>query len=114
MDPSKTNFPRLSSPSADIKPHYDVVVVGSGYGGSIAACRSASAGKSVCLLEKGKEWLPGEFPESFVHAEKDLQIHFGDHRFHKGMFSTLDKLRLMFTNTRSSTPTLIYFLCEFD
>ena len=114
MDPSKTNFPRLSSPSADIKPHYDVVVVGSGYGGSIAACRSASARKSVCLLEKGKEWLPGEFPESFVHAEKDLQIHFGDHRFHKGMFSSLDKLRLMFTNTRSSTPTLIYFLCEFD
>ncbi|XP_028394624.1 uncharacterized protein LOC114518825 isoform X2 [Dendronephthya gigantea] len=84
MDPSKTKFPRLSSPAAGIKPHYDVVVVGSGYGGSIAACRAASAGKSVCLLEKGKEWSPGEFPETFLHAERDLHMHFGSHKFHSG------------------------------
>ena len=29
---------RLSSPVADLRHHYDVVVVGSGYGGAIAAC----------------------------------------------------------------------------
>jgi NADPH-dependent 2,4-dienoyl-CoA reductase/sulfur reductase-like enzyme len=85
MDPTKTKFPRLSSPTAELKPHYDVVVVGSGYGGSIAACRSAGAGKSVCLLEKGKEWLPGEFAETFLHAERDMHVHFGSHKFQTGM-----------------------------
>lgn len=29
---------------------YDAVVVGSGYGGSIAACRMSSAGIKVCLI----------------------------------------------------------------
>jgi len=28
---------RLSSPIEDLKPHYTVVVIGSGYGGAIAA-----------------------------------------------------------------------------
>ena len=58
-----------------MKTRYDVVVVGSGYGGSIAACRIASAGQSVCVLERGKEWLPGEFPETFLHALGELQVH---------------------------------------
>lgn len=46
---------------------YDVVIIGSGYGGSIAAARLATAdwpnGKpAICVLERGKEWLPGRFP----------------------------------------------------
>ena len=70
-------FPRLSLDHASIKRTYDVVVVGSGYGGSIAASRCARAGQSVCVLERGKEWLPGEFPESFLAASKEVQIHPG-------------------------------------
>jgi hypothetical protein len=38
-------------------PQY-VVVAGSGYGGSMAAA-TARAGRSVCLLERGQERLPG-------------------------------------------------------
>lgn len=53
------------------------MVVGSGYGGSIAASRSARAGQSVCVLERGKEWLPGDFPETFLNAWKEVQIHAG-------------------------------------
>lgn len=47
----------------DLKEHYDVLVVGSGYGGSILASRlMAHEGLSLCLLERGREWHPGEFP----------------------------------------------------
>lgn len=47
---------------------YDVVIVGSGYGGAMAAAQFAGArdgtgGKvKVCVLERGKEYLPGMFP----------------------------------------------------
>ncbi len=40
---------------------YDVVVVGSGFGGGIAACRLAEAGKRVCLLERGRRFKPEDF-----------------------------------------------------
>ncbi|MBL8532238.1 MAG: alkaline phosphatase D family protein, partial [Betaproteobacteria bacterium] len=43
-------------------PRFDVVVVGSGYGGSVAAARFAQGGLRVCVLERGREYLPGEFP----------------------------------------------------
>ncbi|KAJ8639856.1 hypothetical protein MRB53_016550 [Persea americana] len=43
---------------------YDAVVVGSGYGGSVAACRVAMAGIKVCLIEKGKRWEAKDFPTS--------------------------------------------------
>jgi len=65
---------RLSNLQSTLKPAYDVVVVGSGYGGSIAASRMARCGLKVCLLEKGKEFLPGEFPSSPVSAAKEMHV----------------------------------------
>lgn len=44
--------------------HADVVVVGSGFGGSVAAYRLAEAGGSVVLLERGRPYAPGDFPRS--------------------------------------------------
>ncbi len=43
---------------------FDVVVVGSGFGGSVAAYRMAGAGRSVCVLERGKAYAPHSFPRS--------------------------------------------------
>ncbi len=69
------NFKRLSSPVAEIKNHYDAIVIGSGYGASIAASRLARGGKKVCLLEKGKEFLPGEYPRTSIQAAKEMQFN---------------------------------------
>jgi cholesterol oxidase len=57
-----------------MRAHYDVVVVGSGYGGSIAASRLARAGRSVCLLERGRELQPGEYPDNAAEALREFQV----------------------------------------
>ena len=44
--------------------HFDAIVVGSGFGGSVMAYRLAEAGLRVCLLERGKAYPPGSFPRS--------------------------------------------------
>lgn len=48
-------FPRISRPVELLRHTYDVVVIGSGYGGGVSASRMARAGQSVCVLERGKE-----------------------------------------------------------
>jgi cholesterol oxidase len=65
----------LSRPVAEIRPRYDVVVVGSGYGGAIAASRLARAGRTVCLLERGREFQPGEYPATLPEAVKEVQYN---------------------------------------
>ncbi len=44
--------------------HFDAIIVGSGFGGSVMAWRLAEAGLRVCLLERGKAYPPGSFPRS--------------------------------------------------
>jgi cholesterol oxidase len=50
---------------------YDAIVVGSGFGGGIAACRLAEHGLRVCVLERGRRFGPGDYPDrlaQFPHA----------------------------------------------
>jgi cholesterol oxidase len=41
---------------------FDVIVVGSGFGGAIAACRAAQRGMKVLVLERGRRWSAKEYP----------------------------------------------------
>jgi cholesterol oxidase len=50
-----------AAPAAE---HADVVVIGSGFGGSVTAYRLAQAGLSVVLLERGQAYPPYSFPRT--------------------------------------------------
>lgn len=77
---------RLSSPIEHLKSHYKVVIVGSGYGGGITASRMARAGQEVCIMERGKEFQPGDFdanhqlikhgeyPDTEAEALREVQV----------------------------------------
>jgi len=42
--------------------NYDVIVIGSGFGGAITACRLAEAGYKVLILERGRRWNKTNYP----------------------------------------------------
>lgn len=52
--------------------HFDAVVVGSGFGGSVMAYRLVQAGLNVCLLERGKAFAPGSFPRTPYELAKNF------------------------------------------
>ncbi|WP_141326635.1 GMC family oxidoreductase N-terminal domain-containing protein [Myxococcus sp. AB025B] len=66
---------RLSSRWSELASHYPVVVVGSGYGGAITASRLARAGRQVCVLERGRELQPGDYPRTEADFAQELQVH---------------------------------------
>jgi len=86
----------VTSPSAEITPapspapeetDYDVVVVGSGFGGSVAALRLAEKGYSVLVLEAGQRFEDEDFATTSWDVRKYLwapQIGcYGIQRIHK-------------------------------
>lgn len=74
-------IPRISLQGININTFpnfYDFIVIGSGYGGSVSACRLAQAGFKVAILERGK-W-----------HKKDI---------HRDLLSSLANIRIIYTNT---------------
>lgn len=51
---------------------FDVVIVGSGFGGSVSALRLAENGNSVCVLERGKKYPPGSFPRRPIDVRSNV------------------------------------------
>ena len=65
----------LSNAIGALRRRYGVIVIGSGYGGAISAARLAQAGHDVCVLERGKEWPSGEFPEDGESVAREVKTH---------------------------------------
>lgn len=51
---------------------YDVVVIGSGFGGSVAALRAAEKGYAVAVLEAGRRFADDELPETSWRTRRFL------------------------------------------
>ncbi|MHB8667828.1 MAG: alpha/beta fold hydrolase [Burkholderiales bacterium] len=85
--------------SAHQKVDFEVVVVGSGYGGAVAAARLARAqanGKPlrVCVLERGQEYLPGAFPRGISNLPGSVRFSRYDDAKAKGPADGLFDFRL--------------------
>jgi cholesterol oxidase len=79
----------------------EVLIVGSGYGGAVAAARLASAlpaaggpAISVFVLERGNEYLPGDFPSTFAELPGHVRISTQDGNAPKGRPAGLFDLRM--------------------
>jgi cholesterol oxidase len=60
--------------AGEAMPVYDAVVIGSGYGGGVAASRLARMGLRLALLEQGRLWRPGDFPITGKARLKALRL----------------------------------------
>jgi cholesterol oxidase len=70
---------------------FDAIVIGSGFGGAIVACRIAEKGMKVLVLERGRRWAPQDYPRKpgdawlFSADQPVLQNGWLDLRFFKNM-----------------------------
>ena len=46
--------------AGEAMPVYDAIVIGSGYGGGVAASRLARMGLRAAVFEQGRHWRPGD------------------------------------------------------
>lgn len=69
----EVNIKVFSKPTDHLRSKYAVLVVGSGYGGGVAASRMARAGQRVCVIERGREIPIGGFPDRVSELVRDFQ-----------------------------------------
>src|SRR6266481_7337521 len=53
-----------------MRPTYDAIVIGTGFGGAVAACRLTQAGLKVGVIERGRRYPKGSFPRDFGNLTK--------------------------------------------
>lgn len=66
--------PVLATPVSQLQPEYDVIVVGSGYGGAVAASRLARSGLSVAILERGRLMAPSDMPRTPLEVARATTV----------------------------------------
>ena len=70
---------------------FDVIVIGSGFGGAVTACRLAEQGMKVLVLERGRRWEQKGYPSAtnqdwvFDHGKPEMLNGWLDLRIFKDM-----------------------------
>ncbi len=70
---------------------FDAIIIGSGFGGAITACRLAQAGYQTLVLERGRRWDKSNFPRQpddqwlWDHAHPETKNGWLDLRMFPGM-----------------------------
>jgi cholesterol oxidase len=54
--------------------HFDYIIIGSGFGGSVSAMRLGEKGYRVLVIEKGKRWKSTDFPKTNWNLKKYLWL----------------------------------------
>ena len=86
------SFKRLSLPLSGLDERYDAIIIGSGYGAGVAASRLSRMGLKTCVLERGREFLPGDFPDTLHAGMKEFQTTSG--LGHTGRHDALFDMRI--------------------
>lgn len=64
--------------------NFDVVVIGTGFGGAVTACRLAEGGMRVCMLERGTWWGNGHGRRPFPRGIVDVLAALRGIRINRG------------------------------
>jgi cholesterol oxidase len=70
---------------------FDAIVIGTGFGGAISACRLAESGAKVLVLERGRRWTRETYPRKpgdpwfYHHGHPEMHNGWLDLRLFKGM-----------------------------
>ncbi|MDG0816511.1 GMC family oxidoreductase N-terminal domain-containing protein [Bdellovibrio svalbardensis] len=65
------DYSPLANSFVELKSSYEVLIIGSGYGGAVMGAR-LSRNREVAILERGREWTPGEYPETLQEMKEHI------------------------------------------
>lgn len=72
-----------------MKSQYDAIVIGTGFGGAVTACRLAQANLNVGVFERGRRYPPEPFPRDLSDITRGWLWPFGQGLFDIRLFSEM-------------------------